>query len=78
MFRTDCVAGCALIMWRVYRVLICPVIEEDRSSKKQSFKVDGKVSCMKYLDSRMYVGLKSGTLLVYSCDKGLSSTAHCL
>jgi len=53
------------------RILICPVIEEDRSIKKSSFKVDGKVSCMKYLDNRVYIGLKTGTLLVYSCDKGL-------
>ena len=57
------------------RVLICPVIEEDRSTKKLHFKVDARVSCMKYLDGRMYIGLKTGTLLIYSRDKGLCYAA---
>jgi len=56
------------------RILICPVVEEDRSLKKLNFRVDGKVSCMKYFDTRVYIGLMSGTLLVCSRDKGLNIT----
>ena len=56
------------------RIVICPVVEEDRSAKKRSFRVDGRVSCMKYVDSRVYVGLKTGTLLIYGRDKGTSSS----
>jgi len=66
---TVCISVCVCGLYN--RILICPVVEEDRSAKKLSIKVDAKVSCMKYLDGRMYVGLKTGTLLIYSRDKGL-------
>jgi len=58
--------------------MICPVMEEDRAAKKLSFKVDDKVSCLKCFDSRMYIGLMSGALLVYSRDKGRFSLNYVL
>jgi len=54
---------------------MCPVVEDDRSAKKPHFKVDAKVCCMKYHDQRMYIGLNSGTLLIYSRDKGFLNIA---
>ena len=66
--------------WQVWcalcdRILICPVMEEDRGAKKRNLKVDAKVCCMKYLEGRMYVGLKTGTLLIYVRDKGIAYSA---
>jgi hypothetical protein len=51
------------------KIIICRVVEEDRMCKRQSFKVDGKVSCMKYLDGRVYIGAKNGNVYIYSRDK---------
>jgi len=50
-------------------------MEEDRGAKKRNLKVDAKVCCMKYLEGRMYVGLKTGTLLIYVRDKGIAYSA---
>jgi hypothetical protein len=49
------------------------VIEEDRNSKKPTFKVDSKISCLKYLDGRFFVGLKNGSLLIYGRDQGIDN-----
>ena len=53
--------------------MIYKVNDDDRTGKKPTIKVDAKVSCLKYLDGRVYIGLKNGMLLVYSRDQGQRS-----
>ena len=54
----------------LFRILIYKVVDEDRSSKKPSVKVDAKISCLKFADGRVYVGLKNGLVVIYSQDQG--------
>ena len=54
------------------------VVEESRTEPLVTFDVDDDVTTLKYLDSRMYVALQNGQLVVVARDAGQTARRVCL
>ena len=54
------------------------VVEESRTEPLATFDVDDDVTTLKYLDSRMYVALQNGQLVVVARDAGENALRVCL
>ena len=64
------------MLWSVCRIVVHAVVAEQRDKPLQVLGTDAKVLCLKYLDGRMYAGLKNGTLLIYSRGEGTCGVAY--
>ena len=53
------------------------VVEESRTEPLATFDVDDDVTTLKYLDSRMYVALQNGQLVVVARDAGETARRVC-
>lgn len=52
------------------KIIVCDVVENDRSKKRRTASTDSVVTCMKYLNARVFAGTKSGTVFVYCFKDG--------
>ena len=63
--------GCmSLCMCVVYSVQVRSVCEEERGDPLLTFPVENQVTCMQYLDGRLFLGLSNGCLDIFSRDQG--------
>lgn len=51
------------------------VVEEIRKGPFLTLNTPSLVTCLSYLDNRLYAGLQSGDLIIYSRDSGRISTS---
>ena len=55
----------------VCRIVVHSVTAEQRDKPVMVIATDAKVLSLKYLDGRMFAGLKNGSLLIYSRTDGM-------
>ena len=58
-----------------YVILSCsiqvrPVLEESRSQPLAAVCLDAGVTCLRYVDGRMFVGIDTGYVVIYTRDAG--------
>ena len=54
-----------------HRIVVHSVTAEQRDKPVMVIATDAKVLSLKYLDGRMFAGLKNGSLLIYSRTDGM-------
>ena len=51
-------------------IQIRSVVEENRSEPIAAVCLDAGITCLRYLDARMFVGIDTGYVVIYSRDAG--------
>ena len=64
------------MLWSVSRIVVHAVVTEQRDKPLQVLGTEAKVLSLRYLDGRMYAGLKNGSLLIYSRGEGTCGVAY--
>ena len=68
--HAECVCVC------VCRLLVYSVVEESRGRPLHTLSTPGRVTCLSFLHSRLYTGMCTGDMMIYSRDAGQSVTTH--